>query len=232
MRFFLGLLVLFTLTLKAPIVLAASVKPVKHKATAASPTHSIDKINSQVLKLALNAYHCALGSGIVKQKFLTIIDYSRPATEKRLFVLDVAKNQIVFNTYVAHGQGSGQVKTQKFSNKAQTHASSLGLFLTGTTYHGGNGHSLILKGLEKGFNDQAESRNIVMHGAAYVNEQLAKAGHMGRSWGCPAVPKHLATPLLNTIKEGSLVFSYFPDDHWLKQSKYVNCRVNPQLAAV
>lgn len=239
MRFFLGLFVFFTLIMKVPLALAASVKPVKpvkHKTTATTinpaQSPSVDKIDPQVLKLALNAYNCALGSGIVKQKLLTIIDYSRPATEKRLYVLDVEKNQIILNTYVAHGQGSGQVKTERFSNTAETHASSIGLFLTGTTYQGKHGNSLKLQGLEKGFNDQAESRNIVVHGASYVNEQLAKAGRMGRSWGCPAVPQQLATPLVNTIKNGALVFSYYPDKKWLEQSKYVNCSMNRQLAAL
>ncbi len=232
MRRLLGLLVFFSLLLKAPLLLAANVsnaKPIKVKGPTATSQSSLAasmNIDPNVLNLALNAYKCAVSTGVSKQKYLTIIDYSRPATKNRLWVVDTSKNQVVFNTLVAHGQGSGGTISQHFSNRPNSHASSIGLFVTGNMYQGGNGPSLKLFGLEKGFNDKAASRNIVVHGAPYVNHQFAKSGRLGRSWGCPAVPQHLAGPLMKTIQKGSVVFSYYPDTNWFKKSKYLNCRAD------
>ena len=184
-------------------------------------------LNPQVLKLALEAYNCAKLSGLSKSQTLTIIDYSLPAAQKRMWVVDLASNKVLFNNVVAHGQGSGsKVNSNYFSNQSKTHASSIGLYVTGETYSGHNGYSLKLKGLDNGFNDKAESRNIVVHGAAYVSDQIAKTGQLGRSWGCPAVPQNLAQPIINTIKDRTLVFAYYPDNAWLKHSKYINCPAN------
>ncbi len=181
-------------------------------------------LNPQVLKLALDAYNCAKLSGVSKSQTLTIIDYSLPAAQKRMWVFDLASSKLLFNNVVAHGQGSGsKVSANFFSNQSSTHASSIGLYVTGTTYTGHNGYSLKLKGLDAGFNDKAEARSIVVHGASYVSDQIAKTGQLGRSWGCPAVPQKLAQPIINTIKDRTLVFAYYPDNAWLKQSKYLNC---------
>lgn len=192
---------------------------------------SAKNIDPAVLKLALNAYNCAVLQGMAKKKLLTIIDYSKPSSQQRMWVFDVAQNKMLFNTLVAHGQGSGDVMAQRFSNNASTHASSLGLFQTADIYQGHNGTSLRLNGLEPGFNSNALSRSVVIHGAAYVNQQQAQAGRIGRSWGCPAVPKELAKPIINTISNGSLVFAYYPDSTWLKKSQYLNCAIKPTYAA-
>jgi hypothetical protein len=184
-------------------------------------------LDPKVLKLALEAYDCAALSGAKQNQTLTVIDYSMSSAEKRMWVFDLANNQLLFNSLVAHGQGSGTKSTaQHFSNTSSTHASSLGVFLTGSTYPGKHGESLKLHGLEYGFNDKAESRSIVVHGAAYVNEANAKSGAVGRSWGCPAVPQNMAKPIINTIKDRGLVFAYYPDQKWLQESKYLNCPVN------
>jgi len=206
---------------------------VNSPAVSATSSASSQQINPTVLKLALNAYNCATKAGVDKQKqLITIIDYSLPSSAKRMWVYNVAQGRVIYNTLVAHGQGSGDVYAKRFSNRGQTHSTSLGLFLTGGVYQGRNGYSLRLVGLEKGYNDSALSRSIVMHGAAYVNETLAKGGRIGRSWGCPAVPKPLAAPIINTIKGGSLLFAYYPDQKWLQNSKYLNCSVNlPQTQA-
>lgn len=180
-------------------------------------------IDPKVLKLAESAYQCAEESGIAKSKNLTIIDYSLSSNQQRLWVIDMTSNKVLYNTFVAHGQGSGDIKATRFSNEAQSHASSVGLYLTGNVYEGHNGYSLRLLGLDKGFNDHALSRAVVMHGAPYVNDWIGSGGHLGRSWGCPAVPQPLAKPIIDTIKNGNLVFAYYPDKHWLKQSKYINC---------
>ncbi len=191
------------------------------------PSLKTDNLNPSVLKLALEAYNCAKLSGLSKSQTLTIIDYSLPAAQKRMWVVDLASKQVLFNSLVSHGQGSGdKVSANYFSNTGKTHASSIGLYLTGYVYQGHNGYSLKLHGLDKGYNDRAESRNIVVHGAPYVNEQIAQTGQLGRSWGCPAVPKNLAQPIINTIKNGTLVFAYYPDKGWLKKSVYLNCPAN------
>lgn len=186
-------------------------------------TSKAPSLRPDVLKLALTAYNCAVESGYGKKKKLTIIDYSMPETQKRMWVIDLSSGKIVFNNLVAHGQGSGGVTPSHFSNTPETHESSLGLFMTGDTYFGQDGYSLHLHGLEKGFNDHAYSRSVVMHGAWYVNEEAAHEGYIGRSWGCPAVPERLAQPIVDTIKNGSLVFAYYPNSKWLKKSQFLHC---------
>lgn len=179
--------------------------------------------SADVLKLAKIAYECAVASGLPRAKNLTIIDYSLPSSQKRLWVMDMQNNRILFNSLVAHGVASGDNKATYFSNVQDSHASSLGLYLTGRSYVGHYGYSLRLKGLDAGFNDKAESRDVVVHGASYVSSSYARAGAVGRTWGCPAVPEKLAKPIINTIKGNNLVFAYYPDSHWLSVSKYLHC---------
>ena len=140
---------------------------------------------------------------------LTLIDFSLPSTEKRMYVLDLAGKEVLYVSYVAHGRNSGENYATSFSNRNGSHQSSLGFYRTGGTYQGGNGYSLLLDGLEKGINDEARSRAIVIHGADYCSEQVIRsAGRLGRSYGCPALPRELAKPIINTIKGGSLLFIY------------------------
>jgi hypothetical protein len=212
---------------------AGSYSSINQVVASSSSSAAIQNLNPTVLKLALNAYKCAAKTGVAtRQKLITIIDYSLPSSAKRMWVYDVSQSRVVFNTLVAHGKGSGNVYADRFSNKPETRATSIGLFVTGAVYQGGNGYSLRLNGLEKGYNDLAGMRNIVMHGAAYVNEQMAKAGRIGRSWGCPAVPKQLAAPIINTIKDRTLVFAYYPDQKWLQNSQYLHCDANLKQAQV
>lgn len=196
--------------------------------TVSAITSQAPALNPKVLKLALEAYNCAQASGYSKQKTLTVIDYSMPSTQKRMWIIDLANNKVLFNNLVAHGQGSGDVMATRFSDKSETHESSIGLYLTAETYEGHNGYSLRLKGLDKGFNDLAYSRAIVVHGARYVSDSMAKSGRIGRSWGCPAVPQKMAKPIVDTIKDGSLMFAYYPNNNWLNQSKFLHCAVNYQ----
>ena len=148
----------------------------------------------QVLSLALSAASCAAQAVDVKRPtLLTIIDYSLPSTQARLWVLDLAKHRELYRELVAHGRGTGDDHAQHFSNDPGSHQSSLGLFLTGEVYNGSNGYSLRLDGLEPGVNDRARERAIVMHGAPYVNLGIARTlGRLGRSWGCPALPTGVA----------------------------------------
>jgi len=169
-----------------------------------------DGLSPKVLAKALDAVSAARARGISgKADRLTIIDYSLPSTQPRLWVLDLAKGKVLFHELVAHGAGSGDKYATRFSNVNNSRATSLGLFLTGGTYEGGNGYSLTLKGLDPGVNDQAEARHVVMHGAWYVSDDHARQfGMIGRSWGCPALPLTDAPAVIDAIKGGSFVYSY------------------------
>ena len=185
----------------------------------------------RVLSLALEARACAAQSfGEAPSPRLAVIDYSRASTEKRLWVFDLANNKLLFHEIVAHGQGTGENMARAFSNTDGSHQSSLGLFRTGDTYQGGNGYSMRMEGLEPGTNDKAMSRAIVMHGAPYVNVQTAqKQGRLGRSWGCPAVRPEVARQVIDSLKNGQMIFSYYPDTNWLAKSPFIKCR-DKQLA--
>lgn len=180
-------------------------------------------INNDVVEMAFGAASCAVRAGAVSNpETLTVIDYSKPSTEKRLFVYDLNSKDVLYSEYVAHGQGSGDNLATHFSNQPDTHATSLGLYVTEDTYIGKNGYSLRLNGLDKGFNDNALERAIVMHGASYVNpDAIGSLGRLGRSWGCPALRPAIAHELIDHVKGGSLVFAYYPDQNWLKSSKYL-----------
>ena len=181
-------------------------------------------LDSSILRLALDAAACARESGAIEnERLLTVIDYSKPSTEPRLWVLDLERERVLFEELVAHGRGSGENFASRFSNVDGSHQTSLGLFRTADTYVGSNGYSLRLDGLERGVNDRARDRAIVMHGAPYVSEAHLRAiGRLGRSHGCPALSAAVARTVIDTIKNGSLVFAYYPDRQWLKGSRFLN----------
>ncbi len=180
-----------------------------------------------VLDLAIRAYRCGRAEGQFDSPILTIIDYSLPSTEKRLWVIDLAKRQILFHELVAHGQNSGEAYAVDFSNEPGSRQSSLGLFRTDDVYDGRHGESLRRIGLEPGINDRAEERRIVMHGAAYVNPHVVDIlGQLGRSWGCPAVDRAVLPQIVRHIKEGTALFAYYPDPRWLRQSHFLQCATN------
>jgi hypothetical protein len=187
-----------------------------------TPTQ-IGTLDRSVFDLALGAARCAVRSGSVDElATLTVIDYSRPSIEKRMWVFDLQKRTLLYEELVAHGSGSGDNLAKSFSNTADSHQSSLGLFRTEDTYVGRNGYSLRLRGLDAGFNDRAYERAIVMHGAPYVSEDVARAqGRLGRSWGCPALRAGIAREVIDTVKGRGLVFAYYPDPAWLTASKYL-----------
>lgn len=180
----------------------------------------------QVLALAAAAMRCAQAQGTGAQATrLAVIDYSRSSLERRLWVFDLPAHKLLHHEWVAHGQGSGADRPDRFSNQEGTHASSLGLFLTADTYTGRNGYSMRMQGLEAGINDAAMSRAIVMHGAGYVDpDNGRRQGRLGRSWGCPAVRGAVAGPLIDEMKNGQFLFSYYPDQAWLARSAMLNCK--------
>ena len=182
-------------------------------------------LSAEVLRLATGAVSCAVSSGTIdKPKTLTVIDYSLPSTEPRLWVFNVPSGRLLFNELVAHGRNTGENLATSFSDAMNSRQSSLGLFVTRDTYVGSNGYSLRLDGLEPGFNAHALERAIVMHGAPYVNADLAKQqGRIGRSWGCPALRAAIARDVIDTVRGGGVIFSYYPDEKWLSASRFLNC---------
>ncbi len=178
-----------------------------------------------VLTLATRAADCARRQGLLDGfRHLAVIDYSKPSTEPRLWVFDVATGRLLFQELVAHGRNTGEHHAQRFSNVEGSKMSSLGLFQAADTYHGSNGYSLRLRGLDAGFNDNAMARAIVMHGAPYVSEAIAeRLGRLGRSWGCPAVRPEVARTVIDTLKGGALLFAYYPDRKWLNESPMLRC---------
>ena len=175
------------------------------------------------MDLAFGAATCAVRKAVVTAPAtLTVIDYSKPSTEKRLWVFDLQAHELLYEELVAHGQGSGDNVATVFSNEPDTHASSLGLFLTEDTYVGKNGYSLRLKGLDEGFNHRAGERAIVMHGAPYVSDEFVKKnGRLGRSWGCPALREGVAREVIDRVRGNGIVFSYYPNQGWLDSSRYL-----------
>lgn len=182
-------------------------------------------VDPKVLELALSAVDCAQADGLgASAQRLAVIDYSRSSLQPRLWVFDLASQRLLYHEVVAHGQGSGGDVPTRFSNDDGSHASSLGLFVTRDAYIGHNGYSLRMQGLDRGFNDAAMARAIVMHGAAYVNPTLDKGKHrLGRSWGCPALRAAVAKPIIDVMKNGQFVFSYYPSQAWLAHSVLLKC---------
>ena len=183
----------------------------------------IPTLDPKVLRLALLAYYHARATGLDSQEELTIIDFSKPDTQERFWVVDLRHDKVQYHSLVSHGENSGGVAPTEFSDEVDSKESSIGLFKTGKPYKGTLGYSLHLYGLEKGVNGNAFKRHIVIHGAPYVSKQYVHAhGFLGRSWGCPALPEKLVKPVINTIKNGSLIFAYYPDSDWLHHSRYLN----------
>jgi len=186
-----------------------------------------DSLHLNELGLSRSAYNYAvkgfnflLGSGrLNNDQLLSIVDFSLPSSQKRLFIVDFKNKKVLFNTYVSHGRNSGKIMATNFSNEPESNKSSLGFYVTGDTYIGKHGYSLRLLGEEKGINDNANSRAIVMHSAAYVSEATVRMqGFVGRSLGCPALPEDLYKPIIEKIKNGTCLFLYSPDNFYASHS--------------
>ena len=233
--------VLFAIVLASFVFISAAKKvPAESKRVVVSAGKSVTTDNSAALFSQLHlsdagmnqiVFNSALqglrkldSTGVIRQdSIITIIDFSQPSTKKRLYVLDLAAKQILFNTLVAHGRNSGSLWTRSFSNGMSSLKSSPGFYVTGETYMGENGYSLRLDGLEKNINDNARARSIVMHGAPYVDPSSINAlGFLGRSWGCPAVPESLHKEIINTIKDGTCLFIYCSDKNYRRRSALLN----------
>ncbi|HVR82620.1 MAG TPA: murein L,D-transpeptidase catalytic domain family protein [Luteimonas sp.] len=184
-----------------------------------------------VLALALQARGCAISRGAAAGARLAVIDYSRPSTEQRLWVFDLQQPRLLYSEHVAHGRNSGENFATHFSNRDGSLQSSLGLFRTAETYDGDNGYSLRMDGLEPGVNDRARDRALVMHGAWYVDPlQALKQGRLGRSLGCPALRTQVAHAVIDSLKQGQLLFAYYPDRDWLAHSRLLDCAASATAA--
>ncbi|MGC4035474.1 MAG: murein L,D-transpeptidase catalytic domain family protein [Chitinophagaceae bacterium] len=181
-------------------------------------------LSKKAFQYALKGYQKLLSKGKIENTdVITICDFSLSSRQKRLFIIDLKNGELLMNTYVAHGRKSGGEYAKSFSNRTNSHQSSLGFYVTRNQYYGGNGHSLRLDGLEKGFNDKALRRNIVVHGSEYVGEDFLNSNNfLGRSYGCPAVPESDIETVIDTIKEGSCFFIYYPAKKYLASSKILN----------
>ncbi|MDV2077881.1 murein L,D-transpeptidase catalytic domain family protein [Marinobacter xestospongiae] len=181
-------------------------------------------LDEQVLGKALMATQCAVRHGVSEARRLAVIDYSLPSSEPRLWLFDLDEGRLVLRDRVAHGKNSGLAAATEFSNIEGSHQSSIGLFRASESYRGRHGYSLRLDGLEPGINDQARQRAIVIHGADYVAQSWVEDyGRIGRSLGCPAVSQGMIREVVDNLKGGQLVFSYYPDAQWLAASEFLNC---------
>lgn len=182
-------------------------------------------LSNEVFQLALTGHNKLEAAGQLKNPgVLTIVDFSQSSKNKRMYVIDLQKDTILFNTYVAHGRNTGEEFAKSFSNESGTHKSSLGFYITENPAMGATvGLSLIIKGVEKGFNDKALQRAIIIHGADYATEDfIQRNGRLGRSYGCPSVPPDLIKPVSETLKGGSCLFIYYPDSNYRTKSALLN----------
>src|SRR6476620_6598831 len=172
---------------------------------------------------ALKGFYSLKEKGLIKKDILTLIDFSLSSNTKRLWVIDLSTNTVLINSLVAHGRNTGDEFATSFSNDASSFKSSLGFYVTGEIYNGKHGKSLKLDGLEKGVNDNARNRGVVMHAADYVSESFIKDHHrLGRSQGCPALPAGLTDEIIDTIKNKSCLFIYHPSHKVTAPSKLLS----------
>ena len=180
-------------------------------------------LSQKAFEYAYKGFKKLQAKGIIDEPVLSICDFSQSSNNKRLYIVDLENNELLINTYVAHGRNSGAEFANRFSNKPSSLQSSLGFYVTANTYFGEHGLSLKVQGLEPGFNDKAMRRAIVVHGADYIGERrLNGSDYMGRSFGCPAIPAEQRDEVINTIKNGTCLFIYHPSKTYLQGSKILN----------
>ena len=205
---------------------ALETKMVIREATAIYYSMNLSKsgLNRKAFEYAWRGYHNLVKKGALsKTNVLSICDFTQSSSRKRLYVIDVKRKKLLFNTYVAHGMNSGTDYATSFSNRPESFKSSLGFFVTTKTYSGRNGLSLKVNGLEKGYNDLAAKRNIVLHGSDYIGaDYLKNNGEMGRSLGCNVIPNDISPKIIKTIKNGSCFFVYHPTKKYLTESRVIN----------
>jgi len=236
----LGSLVLFSFATSATntLVLSTTSKPLADSTVETHYANRIDSISSvlydtlhldqlglspEAVQYAVKGYEKLIEEGAVNNdKYLTIVDLSQSSRRKRFYIIDMKTDRLVWNTYVAHGKNSGVDEATSFSNDPNSEESSLGFYVTGSTYFGKHGLSLRISGQEQGFNNNAEARGIVVHGASYVTPARVNTAYMGRSQGCPALPENEYAQVINIIRNGSVLFIYHPTTNYLQGSPVLN----------
>lgn len=216
-------------TLASPLSVKSVNMPEEKKLNASSDLYqaldfSGNALSQDVFDKALKGFENLMKAGKLNPEshILTVCDFSKSSNTKRLWVIDTRLKKVLFNSLVAHGMGTGDEFAERFSNTERSHQSSLGFYITESVYEGSNGYSLKLLGMDHGFNDAALERAIVMHGADYVSDDFARLHkRIGRSWGCPVVPRDLAVPIINTIKGENCLFIYYPDRQYLESSQWL-----------
>jgi hypothetical protein len=182
-----------------------------------------NSLSFEAFDLALRGYMELKDSLRLKENIITVVDFSQPSTKKRFYLINIDTKKVLYQDYVAHGKNTGVLEAKEFSNNVNSNQSSLGFFKTGETYQGKNGFSLRLDGLEKGINELARKRGIVIHSAYYVEESfIKKYGRLGRSFGCPTLPSKNYNEIIELIKDGTLLFIYSPEESYLQSSKLLN----------
>jgi len=184
---------------------------------------SVYGLSYNVFRLGMIGYYSLDREGALGDKgLITIIDFSKPSTKKRFYTIDLKKLAVRYHTFVAHGKNTGGNLATAFSNVPSSNQSSLGFYVTGETYVGSKGYSLRLDGKEEAFNDKIRSRAVVMHAADYATESFIKRyGRLGRSQGCPALPPEISRNVIDTIKNKTAIFTYYPDEQYLNRSQYL-----------
>jgi len=222
-----GFYTIFSQPIQKPV--SSEKLALKIDTTSADSVTGIEKLYHEIAlegKLKYEAFEMAMQGfeelPIRNKDIITVIDFTLPSTDKRMYVIDLKNKKLLFHSVVSHGRNSGEKYATVFSNRHGSFQSSLGFYTTENTYMGGNGYSLVLNGLEKDINDQAKARAVVIHGADYCSQQIINAtGRLGRSYGCPALPRELAKPIINTIKNGTGLFIYADNPEYMAKSKVV-----------
>ncbi len=245
MKCILGGVSMLALSLSLTIIDGTPAKPLEQVSVAKITTDSLynshvnnlyNEINLEytglsqaVFEKALTGYYNLKKSGKVSEdkSILSIADFDKNSTQKRLWIIDLDKKKLILNTWVAHGQRSGADKATRFSNSSDSFQSSIGFYLTAEVYRGQHGRSLRLDGMDEGFNSNARRRSIVVHGADYVSQGTINAlGRLGRSQGCPAVPAELSNLVINTIEGKTVLFINVTDQ------RYTSRYLDEHMAAV
>lgn len=188
-----------------------------------------ERLDFDVFSKAYHGYLNLWNAGKLNEEkqILTIADLSQSSCKTRLWIIDLRSKKVLINDYVAHGQGSGDEYARLFSNTENSHKTSIGFYVTGETYQGDHGLSLRLHGMDEGYNSAAFDRDIVVHGADYVNSRfIASEKRLGRSWGCPAVSNRIASTVINLIKDGTCMFLYYPQKKYIAHSYWLNKKID------
>lgn len=229
--------VYFVIAFSYKVVSADEVSPVLYKNQVSAYIDAVykqidfsncERLSYDVFSKALTGYLNLRNADKLNmdKEVLSICDFNLPSTENRLWVIDLTTCKVLFNTYVAHGQGSGEACAVKFSNTENSHQSSLGFYVTGDTYNGDHGISLRLNGMDFGYNNSALERGIVVHGADYVCEKFISCNEkLGRSWGCPAISNELKKPIIDAIANGTCLFIYHEDAGYKKNAYWMNKKI-------